>query len=365
MPSLSSGPFRGLFSGRSRRSVLVVLAGALMVALLVVAVVMWRGSQVTTFERAVAQAPEDTARMTYVDWSGLRAELGVTLSARSSTEELGDLLDRGFDRDLTGPSGLLESATSLHERFRLSPAVLEWESLAQSPAGAAITLALPASYDFDALGDRLESIGYARPRDASGVWVGGPEMLSRNAVGVSPLFQHLVLLEEEGLVLASDEAPYAGIARDAALGEDALEPEGVVGEADDPLSAIYLVGDFGCGALAMSQADPDSEQIAASLVREAGKINPYTGLVVSAQPGGDLRMSFGFANSDQARINATTRARLAEGPAPGQGGDFTDRFSLESATADGSLVTLDLRPADEDSYVFSDLSSGPVLLATC
>ena len=48
----------------------------------------------------------------------------------------------------------------------------------------------------------------------------------------------------------------------------------------------------------------------------------------------------------------------------GQGGDFTDRFTLRSARADGSVVTLELRPV-KGQYVLSDLSSGPVLFATC
>jgi hypothetical protein len=71
-----------------------------------------------------------------------------------------------------------------------------------------------------------------------------------------------------------------------------------------------------------------------------------------------------FESDDQARTNADTRSVLASGPAPGQGGDFSDRFSVESATADGSVVTLDLKPT-EGSYVLSDLSTGPVLFATC
>ena len=62
--------------------------------------------------------------------------------------------------------------------------------------------------------------------------------------------------------------------------------------------------------------------------------------------------------------NADTRARLADGPAPGQGGDFTDLFALGAVTAEGEVVTMELDPV-EGSYVLSDLSNGPVLFATC
>jgi hypothetical protein len=71
-----------------------------------------------------------------------------------------------------------------------------------------------------------------------------------------------------------------------------------------------------------------------------------------------------FADADQARANADSRAVLASGPAVGQGGDFADRFTLDKARADGRVVTLDLDPL-EGQYVLSDLSTGPVLFATC
>jgi hypothetical protein len=48
----------------------------------------------------------------------------------------------------------------------------------------------------------------------------------------------------------------------------------------------------------------------------------------------------------------------------GQGGDFADRFTLDKATADGSLVSLDLSPK-RGAAVLGDLSTGPVLFATC
>ena len=88
------------------------------------------------------------------------------------------------------------------------------------------------------------------------------------------------------------------------------------------------------------------------------------GFAMGEQAGGHVRVGMGFEDEEQARRNADSRAALATGPAPGQGGDFADRFLGESATADGALVTLDLKPRP-GTYVFSDLSTGPVLFATC
>jgi hypothetical protein len=81
-------------------------------------------------------------------------------------------------------------------------------------------------------------------------------------------------------------------------------------------------------------------------------------------PGGDVRGVLQVEDADDAAGEAEARAQLAGGPAPGQGGDFTDRFSVEGASSDGREITLDLRPRDGE-YVLSDLTSGPVLFATC
>jgi len=82
------------------------------------------------------------------------------------------------------------------------------------------------------------------------------------------------------------------------------------------------------------------------------------------RPEGDVRVAMEFADDDQARPNADSRTVLAAGPAVGQGGDFADRFALGSAGADGTVVVLDLDPV-AGAYVLSDLSTGPVLFATC
>ena len=114
----------------------------------------------------------------------------------------------------------------------------------------------------------------------------------------------------------------------------------------------------------MSSADQADQAQAEELIRSAGEVNPVTGFAMSVQPGRDVRVVLGFENDEQARVNADSRSVLARGPAPGQGGDFSDRFAVDRVTAEGSLVTLALDPV-EGEYVLSDLSSGPLLFATC
>jgi hypothetical protein len=140
--------------------------------------------------------------------------------------------------------------------------------------------------------------------------------------------------------------------------DDILEATG------EPLSAEIYSGTVACQALAMSSADQNDQAQAQELIETAGEVNPVTGFSMSVQPGRDIRVVLGFENEDQAKVNADTRNVLARGPAPGQGGDFSDRFSVDRVTAEGSLVTLALNPV-RGEYVLSDLSSGPVLFATC
>ena len=71
-----------------------------------------------------------------------------------------------------------------------------------------------------------------------------------------------------------------------------------------------------------------------------------------------------FESEEKARTNADTRALLAAGPAPGQGGEFTDRYALGPVTADGTVVRMELEPVP-GAYLVSDLSTGPLLFATC
>jgi hypothetical protein len=166
-------------------------------------------------------------------------------------------------------------------------------------------------------------------------------------------------------VITSDTADYLASTVEG-LGED-TGPEHldeVVDASGEPLSAVLYDGAHACRALAMSAADTGEQAQAEELVAAAGELNPMRAFAMSAQPGGDVRVVMEFESEEQARDNADARAALADGPAPGQGGDFADRFALGPVTADGTAVTMTLQPV-EGGYVMSDLSTGPVLFATC
>jgi hypothetical protein len=345
----------------------LLLGGVLVVVLAAGGLGAWWWSQrPPEFARAVALAAVDTERIGWTDWGAVRNVVGADLGSSSSVDEVEAMLDAGFERDLTSASALGSSAVALHEAVGLSPATLDWELFAQSAEGAALLLRPPEDASFDDLGDRLASLGFSRPDEDAGVWRGGPDVVARIGGNLSPQLQYWVLLEAEHLVVTSDTEPYAAVAAAAAGGdgERVRGLEDVVVPSGQPDAAIVYSGAYACEKLAMAQADaPDQEQ-AAELVREAGTVSPLTGFALSLQPRGGVRVALSFETDAQARANADSRAVLAAGPAPGQGGDFSERFAVESATAEGRTVVLDLDPR-EGAYVMSDLSAGPVLFATC
>ena len=196
------------------------------------------------------------------------------------------------------------------------------------------------------------------------MWVGGRDLLPQIGT-LTPELQFLALDEERRLVVGSDTQGYAEVAIGAATGEeegfDGLDD--VVEAAGSPLAAAIYGSDVVCGSLAMGNAGSVDQDEARDLLAAAGEVNPLTGFAMS-RSGGGVRVAMSFEDEEQARTNADSRARLATGPAPGQGGDFSDRFDLGRVSAEGEVLTMELDPV-EGSYVLSDLSSGPVLFATC
>jgi hypothetical protein len=353
---------------------LTVVGGAALVLVLVAAAAVsgvrwWQDRHRTDLERALAYAPPDTARYSWTDWAGVRRTLGSDLDDRSSAKDVEQFLSDGFDADLTSESAMVDSATLLQQAFGFSPADVDWELLAQSSTGSVLIAGLPDRLDVDGLGDGFAALGYERPEADNGVWNGGEELVARisgsNGSSLSPQFQYLALDGDRHLLLASDSGPYLREAVDDL--DDDLDDAGlrdVTSAVAEPLSAAVYTGDFACKSLAMAGADEDDQGTADQLVARAGRVDPMTGFAMAVEADRQVTVAMAFETDDQARRNADSRAKLAAGPAPGQGGDFSERFTLGPVTADGSVVKMELRPV-EDSPVLSDLSTGPVLFATC
>ncbi len=344
---------------------ILVVVTALLAGVAVVGLRWWADRDRTDLQRAMALAPGDGERFSWTDWAGVRAELGVDLDADSPSEQVTDLMDAAYSADLSSTSALPQSAQVLHVQFGFSPASVDWELFSQSAAGAVVLLHLPEDTDWDRIRTRITNLGYTAPGEDDGVWEGGSDVLARIGSSITPEVGYIALDEEDSLVLTSDTPGYlAEVVGGSIDGASVADLDDVVEASGAPLSAAIYTGDLACGALAMGQADPEDQAQGEQLVREAGKVNAFTGFAMSVQPGRDLRVALSFETDEQARTNADTRAILAAGPAPGQGGSFSDRFALGAVRADGKVVTMALEPV-EGTYVISDLSTGPVLFATC
>lgn len=345
-----------------RRALASIGAAVVVIVLAAGAVRWWVDGRGSELEQATQLVPAGSQRLTWTDWRAIRGELGADVDADSSADEVLAFLDEGFERDLTSTSALLGSAEVLQERYGFSPASIDTELLAQSDEGAVLVLDVSESVDLADVAGRLADLGYTEDGD---LWRGGVDVLAGIEGTPTPELAFLSLDEEGGRILASDTGGYLEQVLDVAAGDaDGFELSDVVGATGDPLSASIYTGDYVCGQLSMNLADEDDQAQAAELIEQAGEVNPMTGFSLSTQPDGTLRVVMSFESDDQARTNADTRSVLARGPAPGQGGDFADRFAVDEVTADGMLVTMALDPV-EGEYVQSDLSSGPVLFATC
>ena len=327
---------------------------------------MWRDAHRSDFSEAVAMLPAGTLRASWTDWAGIRTALDATDLATEvpDSDRISSFIEKAFTSDLSAPSSIDDSAAALALHYGFSPANATWEMFGQSRAGAVMLLKLPSSVDPRSIEDNLESLGYVRPGSDDGVWEGGEDLVATIDPTITPELQYVSVLADRHLVVTSDRGAYLETAVQAVQGKGDLGGSDLAVQVDDPLAATLFVGDFACEALAMSQADPEQQAAASRMIEDAGGVNPLTGLVVAAYDDRRLRVAMAFENDDQAKHNATSRVALASGPAPGQGEDFPDLFSITSASRSGSTVRLDLH-ASEGSYSLSNLISGPVLFESC
>lgn len=356
---------------RSRRTLLVVGLVLVVVAVLAVAGVLgWKRLHRTPLDSALASVPAGSLRVGFTDWDVVRREVGARADATPTSAAVEKLISRAYDRDFSAASSIDDSAVALQDKYGFGPANAQWEAFAQARKGASMVLKMDDGTDFDAIAARLRSLGYGKPKEDTGVWRGGVDLVAGIDGTISPELQQVVLLADRGMVVTSDSAAYVVTAAKAAAGDaDALTSKAgisdVAGQLGSPANAMVWSGDFACEDLAMSSADADTQAQATQAVQRAGGVTPLAGLAMAMRPDRTLRVVEHFEDSGKARDDLRPRARLAVGEAVGRGGSFSDDFRLTTSKAVGSDVVLDLRPRTRTGYVLSALYDGPVLFATC
>ena len=347
----------------SRRVALLTALLVLVVAVAaVVGYVVWpRGSE---FQRAAELLPDKTLRVSWTDWAGLRDQTDVKDPSGAGAE---DFLAEVSDQDYS-VSSLASAAQPLKETLGFSPVESEWEILGQSRSGMVMILKLGEDADFDAIAEKYAAAGFTRPDDdalAGGVWEGGPDVVSGLEGLESPELQNVAFLQDEGLLLSSDSAAYLRTAVPFADGDkDGLDLSDLAGPAGDPLAAVAMADDLACDRLRMSQADADAQTTADQLVEQAGGVSPLKGYLVALGADRSLTVVFDFENDDQAEKNVRSREALAGAEDPGQMLAYDELFDVDDVKQDGHRVVL-TGATVEGSAPLSNLSAGPVLLASC
>lgn len=306
----------------------------------------------TPFEKATSLLPAQTLRVTWTDWAGVRAELGGSPS-----------YDEVVDRDLT-TSSLASSSAQLKQTLGFSPMAADWELMGQSRDGLVVILHFP---DIAAIADGFADAGYTRPGSKAldgAIWSGSSELV--NNLGLTTFeLTHVAFFEDEGLLVATDKQPYLKTAVAVARGDkDGLSLDGLLTPPGDPLVATAFTGDYACEALSMAQADEGARKVTDELLGAAGGAIPLKGYLVSLGPDQAMSVVFAFENDKQAERQRRVRAALAKAEDPGQGIAYPDSFALTADETDGNHVVLTAR-AEQDGYPLSNLTSGPVLLASC
>lgn len=353
-----------------RRFLVFGLALLLVAGMLVAGAVVWKRLHRSDLEKALHAVPAGAKRVSFTDWAVVRRKLGVHLGEDPSDGRIESFIDKAYDRDFSAASSIDSAAVAMHEKFGVGPVNAQWEAFAQGSQGATMVLKVADGTDFDTLAGNLRSDGYTRPKADDGVWKGGIDLVAQLDPTLTPEVQYVALLEDQGLVVTSDTASYAAVAAKVARGDgdSAASVKGVddmAGQLHDPANAMFWTRDFACEDLAMSQADQDEQDQATQLVRRAGGVTPLDGFAMAMLPDRTLRVVAHFEDSERAKKNLRTRARLAVGDAPGRGVSFTDAFRLTTSRATGGDVILDLTPKEKTGYVLSALYDGPLVFATC
>ncbi|CAN5538907.1 hypothetical protein BH10ACT10_BH10ACT10_23510 [soil metagenome] len=353
---------------------MVYVAGLLVVVALA-GVVAWRLLDTASrYEQALGTLPRSTLRTTYTDWAEVRTSArGSGLGASASEAQVEAFLTRAYDLDLTSGSAVAESTYALQDKLGFSPLHTDWETFGQGKDGQVDVLRVDDSVDLAAVERRLKSLGYTPPRAGSGTggtWVGGSDLVAQIDPDLTPVQQNVAVLADQHLVVMSDNAAYLSASTSVVKGSDpALTEDAGVSSlaqaAGDPVAATQWTSTFACEDLSMGSADEGDQRVGDQLVAEAGRVSPLAGLVMAQQADRSIVFGLHFETSEQASANLQPRGDLATGDAPGQGGSFSERFTLESGRADGHDVVLTTERTPRNASVLSDLTSGPVLFATC
>lgn len=321
------------------------------------------------YAEAMGVLPEDTLRSSFTDWQQVGDEVDLPdVEAAEDPATVNEFLGEVYDADLATGSAMLDVIGGMATVYGYSPAQVEWEAYGQSRDGSVDVLRVGDDVDLDEVADNLKDAGYDAPDEDDGVWRGSADLVVQLESPMTGLQINVLLLRDEQLVLTSDSASYLEDVREVVRGDapslrEATGTDALVAAVEGAVSAQLWSRDFACEDLAMSKADAADRNEGARLLEQAGGVHPLAGLVLARVGGDRATVAMWFESESDADDDLQPRTDLAQGPAPGQGGDFDERFTVEESVVDGQMVTMRLRAVT--GTLMGDLGQGPVLFAAC
>ncbi len=348
-----------------------VIGAVVALLLIAVAVVVWQQSQgpQSRIDAALATMPDDVQIASFTDWRAARDNI-ADVSSDSTVHERADFFDAAYERDFSTLSLLATYEDAMTRTYGWSVLDLEWEMYGQGREGAVAVLKVPDGFDYAEADATLTELGYPEPGD-DGVRAGGPDLMAAIEPGLTPQLGYLVLLPDEHLIIASDNAAYAAWTATIAEGDadslydsdDVTAMSDVLGES--AVATVVSIGPRACIVSGFGDAAPAERKLARQRISDVGGINPLTVQALATDTRGRLAVVMGFESSDQADQDVIARQELATGEAPDQGGTFEERFTVTKAEVADETVLLQLTPTSDDAQLLSDFNRGGLLFASC
>ena len=326
---------------------------------------------------ALGTLPDVTLTANFTDWRKVRETVNATEVSGDDREAARQrVLDAAYDDDLSAASGLAGSAPVMVGRYGWSVLDLDWEVFGQAREGAVIVAELGEAVTPGDVTSGLARLGYTEPdsaADGGGVWQGGPDLLARIGVTLTPLLEHVAVLADQGLIVLSDAPAYVERTVDTITSESG----GMGGLADVAATAAPLDGAItaivhrpprACTVTSYETASSSDRELAAARIAEVGGLRPHEGLgfgIRQSDRGLELVVVMHFDSAVIADGQREPRTELASGPAIGQGGTYDERFTVADSEVRDSDLILVLLPVEAHMSLVSDLVSSPLLFTGC
>ena len=289
-------------------------------------------------ESALPYIPDSFVRASFSNWDLLRSERGVT-RAELSTQDAYDsfartILNTAID---VNRYGRWRNFRNGHD-WGWDHRDLEWQVTASGPANETLfIMKFHESFSFSELKSLLKKQGYELTTYKN------TEIYSHSLVKpvifMDPAF-HSAVLEEQGLILASDSLEPLELAIDTALGQAASFNDGAMQSLTQSWTGVdvaaLLKGEYYCKASRFPEKELEA-------LNEVYTLDAYEALGLRVESGDaeGLRFTMTFATAELAQANLTARQELADIDKERSGG----LFEFEAAELDSNHLTLSLAPS--------------------